>query len=527
MAKQENTDNQDSATSRIEEALKQGSLEHGFERFDALVKMFQSMQTNVLQQMGRLNTLKQEQNLGKIDEKIATIEENQVRHSFLSELDAFKSQLPLYLDMSRPEILLRGTDNQMNIIKEVMAARLRGHYEVEDLIREGNSAVVFKLSDIFTKRRAVAKVMKVPVLTSEIRDEIGKVSELKHRNLIKLYGESLDRFPFFVICEFVDGLVLSEVLEEAGPRPPSQALNWLSELCDVLDYLGQKNIAHSNIRPSKIFIDREYHPMLSPFDIIKAGMDDRSLRKFREDCQYLSPELLMSDGEKLDKRAMKASDQFTLGLVAYKILTGKDLFHGNSIKEIIENRNRFLDPKNRSYRKGLLAAMKLPELIELVGTTLQENPANRFKDLHILESEFKALKSKLTKEQSIVRRSYIRCLKIDNELIRIFYDNLLAKIPPELRGHFKNRERQAYMFQMAVDALLEENHGADKLSTRVSDQTHRHFDIATFELFLDTFICTLRELHQEYHYEWGDELQAAWDDVRNQALAVIKYALAK
>lgn len=63
---------------------------------------------------------------------------------------------------------------------------------------------------------------------------------------------------------------------------------------------------------------------------------------------------------------MKASDHFTLGLVAYKILTGNDLFTGSSIKEIIENRNRFFDKKNRSYKKTLLSALRSPDLIELI-----------------------------------------------------------------------------------------------------------------------------------------------------------------
>ncbi|MFN0033855.1 MAG: protein kinase domain-containing protein [Saprospiraceae bacterium] len=527
MTTPENNDNLDTSGMRIEEAIKNGSLENGFERFDAFVKMFQAMHTDVVQQMGRLNRLKQAQSLGKIDDKIAPLEENQIRHGFLSQLDAFKSELPLYLDMSRPELLLRGTTNQMDIIQEVLETRLRGHYEVEKLIPGGNSTVVFKLSDIYTKRKAVAKVLKVPTLDPTIEEEIGRVSELKHRNLIKVYGESLDRFPFFIICEFVDGLVLSEVLEEAGRRSPSQALNWLYELCDVLDYLVQKNIAHSNIRPSKIFIDREYHPMLSPFDIIKAGMDDRSLRKFREDCQYLSPEMLKSDGEKLDKRGMKASDQFTLGLVAYKILTGKDLFTGASIKEIIENRNRFFDKDDPSYRTSLLAEMRSPDLIALVDRTLQEKPGERFKDLHLLLSAIKETKSKLSKERSIVRNSYVRCLKSENELIKIFYDNLLAKLPQGVKEHFKDRGRQAYMFQMAVDALIEGEHGAENLSARVSDKIHKNFDMKTFELFLDTFISTLRGLHEEYQYEWGEDLQAAWDDVKKQSLAVIKYTLSK
>ena len=527
MTKPKTTDDLDLSAMRVEEAIKNGSLENGFERFDRFVKMFQSMQTNVLQQMARLNTLKQEKALGKIDEKISIIEENQIRHGFLSELDEFKNQLPLYLDMSRPDILLRGTDDQINIIQEVMEMRLRGHYEVIKTIRDGNSAVVMELCDIFTKRKAVAKVLKVPKLTPDIKEEVGKVSTLKHRNLIKLYGESLDRFPFFIICEYMEGFVLSEVIEKAGPRPIAQAINWLCELCDVLDYLAQKNIAHSGIRPSKIFIDYEYHPTISPFDIIKAGMNDRSLLKFREDCQYLSPERLLNDGKKLDKRATKASDQFTIGLVAYKILTGKDLFVGDSIQEIFESRKRFFDKTDESHRKSLLSALRYPDLIELMDMTLQENPGERFKDLHLLLSALKDLKLKLRQEQSIVRLSYSRCIKSEHELIKTFYDNLLAKLPPKLKGHFKDPERQKYIFQMAVDMLIDGEEGAERLSITVSDDKHRNFDPATFELFLDTFISTLRDLHETYKFDWGEDLQIAWNSVKMQSMATIKHALSK
>ncbi len=527
MAKRENNSKKDISSLRIEEIIKNGSLENGFDRFDSLLKAFNDMQEKVFLQMGRLNTLNQSKNFGNIDEKIASIEENQIRHGFLSQLDEFKSQLPLYLDLSRPDLLLRGTDNQIDIIQEVMEMRLRGHYDVKKLISEGNSAVVLELCSIYTKRKAVAKVLKVPKLTDKIREEVGKVSELKHRNLIKLYGESLEQFPFFIICEYVDGLVLSEVIAQTGPRSIAQSINWISELCDVLDYLSQKNIAHSNIRPSKIFIDPEYHPMISPFDIIKAGTNDRSLLKFREDCQYLSPEQLESDGKKLNKQAIKASDQFTLGLVAYKMLTGKDLFEGNSIKEIFESRNRFFDKTAESYRNNLLSILRFPDLIELISTTLQENPNDRFKDLHFLLRALREVKDKLRMKQSIVRLSYSRCIKSENDLIKIFYDNLLTKFPAELKGHFKDLERQKYMFQMAVDALIEGEQGAENLSARVSDKIHKHFDIDTFALFIDTFIDTLRKLHKAYKYEWGEDLQNAWDIVKTQSLITIKHALSK
>jgi hypothetical protein len=80
---------------------------------------------------------------------------------------------------------------------------------------------------------------------------------------------------------------------------------------------------------------------------------------------------------------------------------------------------------------------------------------------------------------------------------------------------------------MAVDALIEGEQGAENLTARVSDKIHKHFDIDTFALFIDTFIDTLRKLHKAYKYEWGEDLQNAWDTVKTQSLVTIKHALSK
>lgn len=45
--------------------------------------------------------------------------------------------------------------------------------------------------------------------------------------------------------------------EDSGPRPPSQAVDWLFSLADALSYMRQKRRLHSNVRPSKIYIDEE------------------------------------------------------------------------------------------------------------------------------------------------------------------------------------------------------------------------------------------------------------------------------
>ncbi|HOY08404.1 MAG TPA: protein kinase, partial [Saprospiraceae bacterium] len=277
---------------RIETVIGKDGLETAFERFSQMVQLFDKMELSIKQLQGQLSNLKYEDNMGTLGSDDKNLEMNRIRHAFLSELELFKSALPQYLNTTQPEMLLRGVSDQMEIVLEVLGQRLRGYYDIERSLGDGNSALIFLLKDVFTQRRVVTKVLKVPVLSEAIKNEIRAVSQLKHRNIIKLLGESLDRFPFYIICEYVNGPTLPIVLEKTGPRPASQAVDWLFQLADALSYLRQKKILHSNIRPSKIYIDEEQHMMISPFDIIKAGMNERTLGKFREDCQYLSPEYL-------------------------------------------------------------------------------------------------------------------------------------------------------------------------------------------------------------------------------------------
>ncbi len=203
---------------RIETVIGKDGLDPAFERFSQLVKLFDQMELNIRQLQGQMTNLKYENNAGMLGADDHNLVLNRIRHAFLSELEQFKSTLPQYLNSSQPELLMRGVSDQVQIVMEVMGQRLRGYYDIERQISEGNSALVFLLKDVFTQRRVVTKVLKVPVLSDEIKAEIGAVSQLKHRNIIKLLGESLDRFPFYVICEFVNGPTLPVVLKNR-PSP--------------------------------------------------------------------------------------------------------------------------------------------------------------------------------------------------------------------------------------------------------------------------------------------------------------------
>ncbi len=501
---------------RIETLAKVESLEAAFQRFNELAKRFDELQGNVWEQQARFANMQAGDRQGLLGNDSKNLELNRIRHGFLAELEEFKRSLPQYLDLTQPEMLLRGVSDQMQIVKEVLSQRLRGFYELERAMGEGNSALIFLLNDVFTGRKVVAKVLKVPVLTEEIKHEIRQASLLKHRNIIKLHSESLERFPFYILCEYVNGGVLNEILTKTGPRPPSQAVDWLFSLAEALSYLRQKRLLHSNVRPSKIYIDEENQLMISPFDIIKAGRDDRSLAKFREDCQYLSPEYLRGDGERLSFPAMRSSDQFSIGLVAYKMLTGKDLFEGASVLEIMRNRSRFFEEKK--YRRERMRAVHNPDLADIIDTMLRENPAERLPDLHEGLLRFRQLSMKPADGKNAVRSSYRRCLRNNSGFIGEFYADFFEGLSPEHRAHFTSGERQNTMLQLAIDVLIDIEEKQDLLRNIIRSGKHMQYSLVEYERFFEVLI-RLAKSHDSR--AWNVGLQLDWELVKSQALVVI------
>ncbi len=506
---------------RIETLAKTESLDRAFQRFSELAKRFDDLQLSMWGQQARFASVLDGDRQGLLGNDSRNLEMNRIRHGFLAELEEFKRNLPQFLDLTQPEMLLRGVSDQMQIVQEVMGQRLRGFYELGRSMGEGHSALIFLLRDVFTGRQVVAKVLKVPVLTEEIKHEIRQASLLKHRNIIKLLSESLDRFPFYIICEYVNGGVLTEILDKTGPRPPSQAVDWLFSLAEALGYLRQKRLLHSNVRPSKIYIDEENQLMISPFDIIKAGRDDRSLGKFREDCQYLSPEYLRGDGERLSFSAMRYSDQFSIGLVAYKMLTGKDLFEGDSVLEIMRNRSRFFEEKK--HRREKLRAVQNPDLAEIMETMLREDPNDRFPELHEVLMRFRQLSMKTGDAQSSVRNSYRRCLSNNSGFINEFYEGFFEELSPEHRAHFTNRERQNTMLQLAIDVLIDVEEKQELLRNIIRSGSHLQYSLAEYNRFFEVLI---RVAKNHDTRAWNTALEQDWERVKSKALTIIEEVLA-
>jgi serine/threonine protein kinase len=572
MAKRQSIEQLISEADKLEEAL---------DLFNDFLKRCEEEQFSLAILRSRLASVKTQKDvIDGIDRGDAQLERNQIRATFLERLLHFRQEaMSGVFDMQGRAEFLASIRHRDQVIHEILDQRLlpkryRRDQDIKTLsskhekdntssarskneskILEGNSSIIYRLYNIDTRRHAIAMVLKTPDLDENFKNEIQRLTDLRHRNVIKLLDHETSRFPYFIITEYVYGDTLDKALKLTGPRPVPQVADWLYQLTEALDYLRHKRIIHTNVRPSKIFIDDEWQIMLSPFDLLKMAPQttsyhkqpssntqnynsyERTFNRYRDVCQYGSPEQLMGDGEVIIQKQLSSdqlhhevllnicnSDLYSIGLIGYKMLTAKDLFEGPTVYQILQNRQRFVS--DSAFRQERLALLPSCELTEIIHELLQEDQTerrNKFPNLHKLLRRLHQLTRLDDPQSSDVRSSYRRCLASNKEFIRDFYEHYYTKEGAKAQNFSEiGRRRQSAMLQMAVDVLIDFDSQKTYLyeMMRPDNAKHSAFTIADFEVFLDTLLETIAK--NDYEYQNTDGLDMSWKNVRDRTIAYIK-----
>ncbi len=213
---------------------------------------------------------------------------------------------------------------------------LAGRYEVEELLGRGGMGVVFLALERSLDRPVAIKVLPLELSHDEkfvqrFEHEARTAAKLDHPNIIPIYSvEGKDDLHFFVM-KYVTGRPLDEILE-SGPMPIEATQRILWESACGLGHAHTRGIVHRDIKPANIMIDDAGRTMLTDFGISKAL---QSASQFTATGQvigtphYMSPE--QAKGQEVDGR----SDQYSLAVVGYRMLSGRLPFEDDSVHTII------------------------------------------------------------------------------------------------------------------------------------------------------------------------------------------------
>ena len=215
--------------------------------------------------------------------------------------------------------------------------------------------------------------------------EVRLTATLSHPNTVEVYdyGRAEDG-TYYYVMEYLPGLSLADLVERHGPLPPGRAVYLLRQVCGALRKAHAAGLIHRDIKPSNIFAARrggmDDVAKLLDFGLVRPTATARAAHLSAEG-QILGTPLFMSPeqatgGRELDER----SDIYSLGAVAYYLLTGRPPFEGEGgIAVMIAHARDPVVPPSR-VRPGI------PEDLErVVLRCLAKDPAERFPDAESLE----------------------------------------------------------------------------------------------------------------------------------------------
>ncbi|MEP6744770.1 MAG: serine/threonine-protein kinase, partial [Gemmatimonadota bacterium] len=216
------------------------------------------------------------------------------------------------------------------LLEDLIDATL-GEYEIIGELGRGGMATVFLAHEIALDRKVAIKVMAPALLASpgmaeRFKREARLAANLSHPNILPIFSvRETDRLVFFVM-KCLMGRPLDAVLKETGPLPVPTVQVILGQVAAGLAHAHRRGIVHRDIKPGNIMVDEDGGVVVTDFGIAKAAESDglTATGSTIGTPAYMSPE--QCSGLVLTT----AADQYSLGAVAYELLTGKVPFAADS-----------------------------------------------------------------------------------------------------------------------------------------------------------------------------------------------------
>lgn len=227
-----------------------------------------------------------------------------------------------------------------------------GQYRLKRKLGAGGMGEVYEAEHLLLRRPCAIKLIRPPddahpTALARFEREVRATAKLTHWNTVQVYDYGrTDDGTFYYVMELLPGLSLDELVAQYGPLPPERAVHFLRQICDALREAHANGLIHRDIKPANIFAAQRGGvcdvAKLLDFGLVKQprsrqAQEPRSTPEgsFSGSPLYIAPEQATAYGE-----ADARSDVYSLGAVAYYLLTGKPPFSGRTPLEVIAAHRR-------------------------------------------------------------------------------------------------------------------------------------------------------------------------------------------
>jgi serine/threonine-protein kinase len=278
---------------------------------------------------------------------------------------------------------------------------LSGRYEVLELIGRGGTADTYRALDKTLEREVAIKVLidRSDDVNRRFLREAQAMARLNHPRIVQVFDVGEESGISYIVMELVRGKTLRDL--EGGSISYRQALTYLVDILDALEYAHNDGIIHRDIKPSNIMtIEDASHVKVMDFGLARRTSDMTQTTRTGQivgTIGYLAPERFLS------KPADVRSDLYSVGIVMYEIFTGTVPFRNDKddlVATIFSHVHDAPTPPHEINRN-------IPEPLErVIMRAIDKDPGKRYQTARDFANDLQVLLSPtpVVKKPQVVER---------------------------------------------------------------------------------------------------------------------------
>lgn len=286
---------------------------------------------------------------------------------------------------------------QEHVSDRLVGTLVDNRYAVRSKLARGGMSTVYLATDLRLERDVALKVLHPNLATDEtFLDRLGReakaAAKLSHPHVVGVLDQGNDGLTAYLVMEYIKGHTLRDVIRSKGALPPRLALALIDPVVEGLGEAHAAGLIHRDVKPENVLIADDGRIKIGDFGLARAVTTSTSTGTLIGTIGYLSPELVL--GKPADAR----SDIYSVGIMLYEMLTGRQPYDGEvPIQVAYKHVNETVGPPS-ALVPGLAA-----EMDELVQWCTANDPENRPVDGHALLQELRHIRTNLTNAELDLR----------------------------------------------------------------------------------------------------------------------------
>lgn len=251
------------------------------------------------------------------------------------------------------------------------AGQQLGNYRLLNLLGKGGFAHVYLAEHVYLGTQAAIKILQMQVGDAERQaflNEARTIAHLVHPHIVRILDFGVQENTPYLVMDYAPHGMVGQYYPKGTALPLEMVSSYVKQIASALQYAHNKHMIHRDVKPGNILLGQTGAALLSDFGIALISQNSSSQRTDESiigTIAYMAPEQIMG-------KPRPASDQYSLGIVAYEWLCGDRPFHGTTV-ELVGQQMTAQPPSLHERVPTISSAIN-----EAVMIALAKDPKERF-----------------------------------------------------------------------------------------------------------------------------------------------------